>query len=290
MELIDMLKIEYWHLGIIEFKNSDKSLEEILKNNRIQWLKYKYKDRFFADPFLFNATDNVYNILAEEYLHDERKGKIVLLEVDKRKKNIRNRKIFLEEKTHLSFPFLYNGKLYVENYRSNNYYNYQLKDMSITGKKLEFNQPCIDPIIYNHCGVEYLFTSLPDNPFGYERLFYKENGHWIEHPKSPIESNKKYSRMAGNIFMNEERLIRPVQDCKNSYGNQLHFMQITKLTKDEFEEKKILSLSTQNESKYNMGIHTFNMYDNFILVDGYSYRVHPIRRIITTLKRRGLKR
>ena len=53
----------YWNVGVIE-----SPIEDIMKSESvsIRWMKHKYKDRFFADPFLFKADPDYYYIFAEE--------------------------------------------------------------------------------------------------------------------------------------------------------------------------------------------------------------------------------
>lgn len=285
MKITNIFRIEYWHLGIIKLDKNNNDFFKSLNNSKIEWLNYRYKDRFFADPFLLNhEVDNI-NILAEEYFHDERKGRIVKLTVNYNDLKIKEIETIIDEKTHLSFPLLYEGKIYPENYRSGGYFSYNISGNEIQ-KNLEFDKACIDPIIYNYMGIEYLFTSLPDSPFCNEYLFYKENGHWKQHPNSPIQTVSEYSRMAGNIFKVNNKLYRPVQDCKGSYGNKVHLMEITNLSPKSYKENLVYTIDSRKYKKFNQGLHTFNYYDGFILVDGYSYNIHILRRILTTIKRK----
>ena len=52
MRIVDKFKIQTYNVGFIA-----RPIEEILKNGiskgDIIWMKHKYKDRFFADPFLW---------------------------------------------------------------------------------------------------------------------------------------------------------------------------------------------------------------------------------------------
>ena len=81
MKFIDKFRIGYWNVGVIE-----KSIESVMSDEsyEIRWMKHRYKDRFFADPFLHHQDESHYYILAEELIFAKRKGTIVLLKVNKR--------------------------------------------------------------------------------------------------------------------------------------------------------------------------------------------------------------
>lgn len=284
-----IFSIEYWHIGILDLSNmGDLEIRDIVKYSKIQWLNYTYSDRFFADPFLLKKDEDSIFILAEEYLLDERKGKIVELEVDRSSLRIKNRFLLLCEDTHLSFPYFNQGKLYPENYRSGHFYSYSInREMQ---KDEIIDLPLIDPIIFVKDNVKYLFSSFPDRPFSNERLFYFDGAKWKEHPCSPIQRDKRYSRMAGHLFWHKGKLYRPVQDCSNGYGVGIHIMVVKKLSKELYSEELVCSLDSSMEKRFNQGLHTFNFEGDIVLIDGYSFKPHIIRRLITTMKRRILNR
>ncbi len=73
------------------------------------------KDRWFADPFLLDVTDEEIIILAEEYEHKLAKGRLAKLIIDKKSYKLKSYKIILELPTHLSFPIYYrkDDKIYI---------------------------------------------------------------------------------------------------------------------------------------------------------------------------------
>ena len=72
MNILDRFRIQTYNIGIIK-----KPINDVLSNgidsNSITWLKHTYKDRFFADPFMIDETEQYYYILCEEYLFFEEK-------------------------------------------------------------------------------------------------------------------------------------------------------------------------------------------------------------------------
>ena len=66
MDLKKKLSVVAWNVGFIETCIEDFLSEP--ESYRIVWMKHSYRDRFFADPFLFDQDSNYYYILAEEYV------------------------------------------------------------------------------------------------------------------------------------------------------------------------------------------------------------------------------
>ena len=99
MKLLDKLKVVAWNIGFIE-----KSIDAVIldENNPIVWMQHKYKDRFFADPFLLSIDDNKIIVLAEEYCFWEGKGKIVKLIIDKNSQRMIEREVLIETQYHMS--------------------------------------------------------------------------------------------------------------------------------------------------------------------------------------------
>jgi hypothetical protein len=64
-------------------------------------------------------------------------------------------------------------------------------------------------------------------------------GPWLEHPKSPIVSgNANKAAPGGQVVVFDNRVVRYAQDVEPYYGNQVWAFEITKLTKDDYEERQ----------------------------------------------------
>ena len=104
MRILNRFKECTYNVGFIE-----KGIEDILVRgigeNDIMWMKHNYRDRFFADPFLIKEDKAFLYVLCEEYIFTERVGTIVLLTVSKKEYKLINRKVFIKENYHLSFPY-----------------------------------------------------------------------------------------------------------------------------------------------------------------------------------------
>lgn len=284
MKIKDIFTFEYWHIGIIR-----QPIEQILKdpnNINIEWINYKDRDRFYADPFLYKEDDKVYYVLAEEYTYYDRKGRIVLLLIDKRKLTITERILLIDEQTHLSFPFYYRGKIYPENYRSGRFYSYTIQSDMTLLKRKEIDVPLIDAVLFEYNGSEYLFGSLIEHALDEVYGFVKSDDAWTKIKSYPLKHDIHTSRMAGGFFAVRGVTYRPVQDSKKCYGNCVRIMQIDSITPISIEEHEICKISSEHQKKYNMACHTFNVYDNCILTDGFEKRTRPIYKVWISIKRR----
>ncbi|MEY8515922.1 hypothetical protein AALC25_03140 [Lachnospiraceae bacterium 29-84] len=287
MSLIDIFNMEYYNIGFIK-----ESIELIIDNKgnaSVFWMKHPYKDRFFADPFLFEEETGCYWILAEEYTVYDRKGRIVLLKVDKNDYNLLRREVLIDEKTHLSFPYFYNGKIYPENYRSGLYYSYQVRNKKLI-KETVAPMACIDPVLYDKDGERWLFTSFANGAMEKLYLYYKSGKDWVFHPNNPIVQDIRTARMAGHIFEIRGVAYRPVQDCEKRYGNRVRIMEIIELSKTTYKEKEVAILDSVNYKPYNEGLHTLNVESDVILIDGYMKKRKVMLRIMYAIKKRLFSR
>jgi len=101
----------------------------------------------------------------------------------------------------------------------------------------------MDPTIFFHNNLWWIFAETKDNSV--LRLYYSDIplGPWEEHKKSPIiQGNSSIARPAGNVIFHNKKIIRFAQDDESNYGNQVWAFEITKLTKEDYEEKKIHEL------------------------------------------------
>ena len=112
MDFINKFRILTYNIGFIT-----NPIKEIIKNGvqrgDIVWVKHNYKDRFFADPFLWYRDKDFYYVLCEEMTFWDPKGVISLLKIQKDSYALVEKKTIIEESTHLSFPFCEENGNYV---------------------------------------------------------------------------------------------------------------------------------------------------------------------------------
>ena len=237
------------------------------------------KDRFWADPFIV-ARDGRYYIFIEEFLYATQKGHISLIVMNKNgvlEPSVR----ILETPYHLSYPFIFefeNDTYMIPESRANR--TVELYKCTAFPRKWEFqknlmtNCDVADCTLLQWQGKWWLFAnrvetkgaSLWDELF----LYHSDNplsDKWIPHPSNPIVSDVKSARPAGQLFVRDERLYRPSQNCSGHYGYGFNICEITKLTETEYEEK-IVSKVEPKWDKHVIATHTINYADGLTVIDG----------------------
>lgn len=269
-----------WNIGFCE--QIPKELIQSKKLNKIQWLKHPYKDRWFADPFIYKVTEDKIIVFVEECnLLGYPKGIISELVIDRKTKSLKERHVMLESDTHLSYPAIirHNGKVYVypENGQSGklNIYEYDEENHKMINPICILNEAVADATIQELDGKFVLIaTKYPDTQEN--AYLYQSNslfGSFSEVSVLPFQLSRSCSRPGGNWFTTKDGMFRPAQDCSKRYGGALSIMSIQKKG-DVLKEK--LSFQIQPYSfRYSKGVHTLNFCEGICVIDGCGY-LHQI--------------
>ncbi|MDL2281720.1 hypothetical protein LJC44_01200 [Parabacteroides sp. OttesenSCG-928-G06] len=290
MFILDKLKLPYWNIGFSEIADPFSITD-------IKWLKHTYRDRFFADPFILDVSDEIIKVLVEEYFFKDAKAVITLLCVDRKDYSIINRKVVLDLPTHLSFPFIFreNEEVYIipENSQSGSLsiykYNTEKDSVEYINKLLE--QPAVDPVIIKREGTYFLLCTFPFNNDEDTRLFIyhadRLTGPYEAVVVNPVKSDIRSARPGGDFFQKEGSLYRISQNCALRYGHQFNINEVFQLSKEGFQEKIVKSYLPF--LPYSTGTHTCNMHKDILVIDGYIYQFRPFYAINCFLHR-GIKR
>jgi hypothetical protein len=141
------------------------------------------------------------------------------------------------------------------------------------------NVSAVDTTLFFYNNKCWLFTSIDQtgNISGNSTelfLFYSDDifsDKWINHPDNPIVSDARTARPAGKLFIHEDKIYRPSQNCTGRYGRGFNISQVTKLTEYEYSETFISETEPGWDSKLK-GIHTLNSDGDLTVIDVYSYR------------------
>lgn len=271
MKILDKFKILTYNIGIIN-KPASAVIENGINQGDIVWLKHKYKDRFFADPFVINDTENELYILCEELSFWDNKGVISLLIVNKSDFSLKEKKVLIDEPWHLSFPYVIHDEFILpESHKGGKAILYHLDKCSwkIDEKHLICDECGFnDPILINTSdGEEVLLSTdnLSEKLYIFKR---QDDGKYIRSGDRPLLIDKSKSRAAGNAFYYKDSLVRPVQDCNERYGRQTRIEKILHLDMDHYETETISVLNSDLNPPFDETFHTFNCYDDYIIVDG----------------------
>jgi len=237
-----------WSIGIYlsESKIPINFSDEHLNNPVLTRLNiFDTKALFIADPFLI-YENNMFYMFFEIDSATTFKGSIGLAE-SSNGFNWTYKQIVLDEPFHLSYPcvFKYNNTYYMipESAEVKSIRLYKALDFPYNWvfiKTLIAGGDFVDNTIFYFNDTWWLFTEKLNKASLY--LYYSDSpfGPWIEHPKNPIVyKDLNISRPGGNVIVFDNEIIRYAQDDYLSYGNQIWAFEITKLSKNEYQEKRI---------------------------------------------------
>lgn len=241
-------------------------------------------DRFWADPFVI-TKENRHYIFVEELLYKTNKGHISVIEIDSHG-NVLDSKKVLEKSYHLSYPFLfdfYDTHYMIPETGANK--TIELYKCVAFPHKWEFvinlmeNISTADVTLFYYNRKWWLFCCMDKSEknigmldelhlFSADCLFTQN---WQSHPQNPICTNTRTARPAGKIFIQNEKMYRPSQDCSGIYGRGININEIIKLSETEYEEHLITKIIPE-ENEELLGTHTFNTDDKITVIDGFKYR------------------
>lgn len=258
--------LQQWNIAIA-------NIGDDLTPTHIQWMKHSYKDRWFADPFIIDETDDAYIVLVEEFLRDTRCGRLARLTLNKKDCCLLQNETILDIATHLSFPnpITVDGKQYIypENGAAGNtsYYEYGEK-LNLCGELSSL--PLADAVIYRNGDGYYLFATLGEKSNGNELMVYSSTRAFSGyHHTQTIQFPDNTARRAGNVFQWKDKLISPAQVCNNDYGEGVSLQELTIFDgKVELKEIKRIKPLTKD---YPNGFHTYNVFKDKVVIDGYRY-------------------
>ncbi len=297
--LIDILRcineiIQYnavqWNIG---FSNCTK--EQLVENGSIgtiRWVKHQFKDRWFADPFFLDTTENEYDILVEEMDTINKKGKISRMIINKESMEIKSLTTILELPTHLSFPNILckNGNIYFypENAESCtlDFYLFNPKNNEVRKQdNIIQNLPIVDAQ-FLEIGERFLLlgTIKPNQSKDTVTVFESTKWNGEFQKKGEFKVAARTARGAGKIFKYNGNLYRPSQDSAKAYGNGVVISKID-LNNEQLISTEIKRFYPQKGTIYNAGLHTINFFhDNILVLDGYYYNNPTLVKIINKIK------
>jgi hypothetical protein len=291
-KLIDKLFIKQWSIGI-----TNASIENIINNNiskkSFTWLPIPENTRFFADPFVFKNPDGNIEIIFEDY-SSYRYGTISLATLNAQFSTL-SIKPLLDTGFHLSYPSVFNhdGKTYIIPESSKegglHCYEFDFETKSLKNKRTIIeNEPLLDSTILYYNNKYWLFATkrgLNSNSDLYIYHSNKWDGDYVAHQGNPVKSSLSGTRPAGNFIIHNDTIYRPTQNSAEYYGKSIILQKIIQLDDENFEEIAVTELTLQKNNKFNFGIHTINITNDVIVVDGLRKIFSPLTQITIFLKK-----
>lgn len=264
---------ELWAIGIIN-KPINKLINS-LKPQTINWIEPP-KGRFYADPFLISEGNTSY-IFFEDYSYSKERGRISFIQTNDFN-TYSEPKPILDTKFHLSYPSILvdKGKYYCipEQHESGEVALYEAESFPekwVKKKTLLKNFNGVDPTLIQYDDKWWMFVAnQKDNDSSKLYLFYsnKIDGDWKPHKNNPVKIYPNMTRPAGSIFNYNGKIIRPAQNCTQTYGGSALFYEITNLSIDEYKEEFIGELLPNLQSPYPDGLHHIALHTDITVVDG----------------------
>lgn len=262
-----------WELGFI-----NTPIEDILagKSLDVWWVEHKYKDRWFADPFILSEDNTSVTLLVEEFYDPVNVGRIAKLVIDKKSHQIISNQPVLQLNSHLSFPAIIrkNGRIFIypENFQSGKLMIYEYNPDTNECRQVDVfcDAPLTDAVHLGIDGKEFIFSTDGQDPNGRTLGIYTKNANGRYSLTSNITFDENIARMAGNFFCVGSTLYRPAQESNNTYGHSISIQKVT-YKEGNFNMKEVVRIPSPHKI-HKLGFHTFNKYGNTIVIDVKGFR------------------
>jgi hypothetical protein len=269
---------EEWNLGVV-----DQPAEDIVRRGivaPIRWLPALRPWKMLADPWCRGLTDGRRVILAERLDYWAGRGEIWAAVLGAGDDVTRARfALWMSAGCHLSYPVLGqddSGALFllVESWEARGLYLWRERPGAPGSLHGPIGpliaRPAIDATIWRGPDLWWLFCTFKDDaPNARLHLFHSEDleGPWTAHAANPVKDDPTSSRPAGPLFWCDGQLIRPAQDCSETYGGGVTLNAITRLDREGFSETPLRTLQPI-DAEYPHGLHTLCPAGNVTIVDG----------------------
>ncbi|MEZ2329813.1 formyl transferase [Mesorhizobium sp. RCC_202] len=233
--------------------------------------------RFYADPFPVLHNGQV-TLFVEDYIH--RTGKAILSAVAFGPNGpVGQPKPVLELPYHLSYPFVFerDGEMWmvpesganrsVDLYRATAYPGGWVKEATLLSDIV-----ASDTTLIEHGGRWWMFATVRDGGGAFSDQLHLWSapdfrGPWTPHAKNPVLIDIASARPAGRMISRGGQLLRPVQDCRRSYGAALGIARVTRLDDDGFEQV-VETILTSGAGWAGRKLHTLNEAGGLEFIDG----------------------
>jgi hypothetical protein len=254
----------------------DSNKKSIKRLNCGQW--YTLGDPVWvdADPFLFVHNDRLFLFYEDMHFYHYL-GVIKMISTTDLVHWTKPVLITKEPNCHFSYPFVFedNGSIYMmpETGGQHNIRLYKADNDELTSFSLhkvimqrtdipkDLVYDYADSCIYKKDGLYYLFTSTmtKESYYLYIYISNKLEGPYSLHPSTPAVKSNKFGRCAGSLLMHDGHLYRYAQDCGETYGGQVHLLEIDELTPTSFKEHVVKeNILPKDQSYYHFGGHQVN--------------------------------
>lgn len=266
----------HWRVGWRETKGMD--LYALRAHPQSGWRDLPDDgSRFYADPFPVLYRGQV-TLFVEDYIHSA--GKAILSAVAFGPDGPAGTpKPVLELPYHLSYPFVFerDGQMWmvpesganrsVDLYRATAFPGGWVKEATLVSDLV-----ASDATLVEHGGRWWMFATVRDGGGAFSDQLHLWSapdfrGPWTPHPKNPVLIDIASARPAGRMVSRDGQLLRPVQDCRRSYGAALGIARVTRLDDTGFEQV-VETILNPGAGWAGRKLHTLNEAGGLEFIDG----------------------
>jgi len=233
--------------------------------------------RFYADPFPISFQGRTF-IFVEDFDHRGGKGIISAIPFGDAGQ-IGPAEPVLSEPWHLSYPYLFEhrGEVWmipessqsrkISLYRANPFPSRWTLDCDLIE-----DIDASDASLVQFEGKWWMFATVRDELGGLMdslSLFCAEDlfGPWRPHPANPVLIDAAGARQAGQFHLQDGRLWRPVQDCRDGYGRALGLAEVTRLNEQDYAQV-IRTVLRPDRNWPGRRVHTLSRFGQLECIDG----------------------
>jgi beta-xylosidase len=171
-------------------------------------------------------------------------------------------------------------------------YEYDPKNETIHFLQDILELPLRDSTIIKQDGKYWIFGTMSENGTDYKLyVFFSYNllGPYVSHPLNPIKNGLDGNRPAGNFIVIDGIIYRPTQNCQVAYGESMTINKVIELNEHNVVEESYMNIKINKNNRFNFGmhtIHTINVMNDIIVVDGIKWTFSPIIQLQYFLKSR----
>jgi len=234
---------------------------------------------FWADPCLISHGSETW-IFFEQSTHDTQHGAILCARL-RADGSLDDMRVALARPYHLSYPQVFEAEgaiwMIPETRRAERVELYRCVTFPDVWQ-LEcplLDVRAIDPTVFQWNSRWWMFLSSAavskQSPITWLFSSPQLTGPWRIHPASPVCTDARWSRGAGRVIQDGQRLLRPSQDCLRMYGYSVTFNEITRLDEERYEERPGRTIEPPPAVGM-LGFHTYSRAGDWEAIDA-QYRV-----------------
>ena len=257
------LGTQSWAIGFVR-----GGMRAIMESDHfdVDWVKMP-DERWYADPFVLDVTDEEILLLVEDYAYATKKGIISLLHINRATMEVVSRKVLLELPTHLSFPAIWrkDGHIYVypESALSGrlDMYEFHPQTETLTFVKTICDDVVWDSYITEAFGEPLMFTAAHNDNILDIYKWDDTKERFISNQQ--IASENPNSRMGGAVFEYKGEWYYPTQNCETTYGGAIDIKRLNVVGGKLKVEGVVKHFESKNK-RYPIGLHTLNEYKGVV--------------------------